>query len=119
VMPVSHLGALTSIRFCLGVKGVSGSGVDAKAGRCDDTRMATTGRPISTTSGRLALRIDERLKLRAGLWAMKHGLTLSAMVEAALLDYMRANSITSRKAPPSKPRQVTPPLPGLDDDPHA
>ena len=69
-----------------------------------DAAVMPMGRPASTTSGRLALRIDERLKLRAAVWALKHGMTVSEMVEAALVAYMRSASTVPAK------RQGTLPL---------
>jgi len=42
------------------------------------------GRRATTTSGKTTLDLDPKLKERAAVWAMRHGTTLSAMVEDGL-----------------------------------
>lgn len=42
------------------------------------------GRPANATSGKTTLDLDPKLKERAAVWALKHGTTLSAMVEDGL-----------------------------------
>ena len=81
------------------------------------------GRPASTTSGRLALRIDERLKLRAAVWAMRHGMTLSEMVEQALTAYMTCERTSKPEPAPDRrrkgerPAPAPPVLPGMTEQP--
>jgi hypothetical protein len=66
------------------------------------------GRPVSTTSEKTGIYLNERLKLRASLWAMRHGMTLSEMVSAALTYFMREHAATSKRS--HEPEQIE--LPG-------
>ncbi len=42
------------------------------------------GRHATTTSSKTTLDLDPKLKRRASLWAMRHGMTLRRMVEEGL-----------------------------------
>jgi len=49
-----------------------------------------TGRPVNTSSGRIAIRIATDVKMDAAILAMRRGWTLSMLVERLLREHLAA-----------------------------
>jgi len=47
------------------------------------------GRPASSRSGRITLDIDPQLKVRASIAAIRRQVTLTALIEAAIREYLK------------------------------
>jgi hypothetical protein len=68
--------------------------------------MGHMGRRASTSTGRTSLDLDERLKMRASLFALKHGTTLTALVARGLeLAMQEIRDQAKSQKPPKKPEQ--------------
>ena len=76
-------------------------------------------RPASSQTGRVTVDLDEKVKMRAGLYAFKRGITLTRLIEQALVAYMARPSSKPEPAPARRPRKgerlpsTAPALPGL------
>ena len=51
------------------------------------------GRPPNPKTGRVTLDLDPKLKLRASIAALREGVTLTELIEAALRSYLKEKAI--------------------------